>query len=103
MIRSAKRGRPVKRQRGQFMTPTALAERLVGELVLEPGMRVLEPSFGKGSFLLPLIERLVAVRRGSARARFERVMTECLYGFELDRDFYAEAVAAIEARWGPLP
>lgn len=103
MLRSTKRGRPVKRQRGQFMTPAALAERLVDELVLEPGMRVLEPSFGEGSFLLPLIERLVALQRGAKRARFERVMTEYLFGFELDAGFYESAVAAIEARWGPLP
>ena len=64
---------------------------------------MLEPSFGDGSFLIPLIERLLGEQRGSPKQRFERVMTDCLFGVELDPGFYTLAVEAIEERWGPLP
>lgn len=103
MIRHAKRGRPLRQQRGQFMTPPELARRLVSELAFEPETKVLEPSFGDGSFLVPLIERLIGEQRGSPKQRFERVMTDCLFGVELDPEFYALAVEVIEERWGPLP
>jgi Eco57I restriction-modification methylase len=85
------------------MTPPALAQRLVSQLDVAPGAVVMEPSFGRGSFLLPLIERLVEGRSGSTRARFEEVMIEQVFGVELDPDFYRQAVEAIEARWGVLP
>jgi hypothetical protein len=81
------------------MTPPELAARLVAELPLTPGSRMLEPSFGGGAFLLPLIARLVELRGGD----FESVMRENVFGVELDAALYARTVSAIESRWGKLP
>jgi hypothetical protein len=81
------------------MTPPALAERLVAELPLDASTRVLEPSFGTGAFLLPLVARLVELRGGD----FARVMRENVSGVELDPELYGRCVAALEARWGELP
>jgi hypothetical protein len=85
------------------MTPRPLAAQLVSDLDLSADSRVLEPSFGDGSFLVPLIERLVELGSGSERRRFERVMIENLWGVELDPGLRAAAVAEIEDRWGEMP
>lgn len=66
---------------------------------LEAGHRVLEPGFGDGSFLLPLIDRFMALRGGDLRA----VLTENVWGIELDEALYASTLASIRARWGELP
>jgi hypothetical protein len=97
MERSAKRERSPRRQLGQVMTPPELAGRLVADLPLTAKSRILEPSFGNGAFLLPLIERM------SELVGFERTMLERVWGVELDRALYTRALAAIESRWGPLP
>jgi N-6 DNA Methylase len=85
------------------MTPPAVAETLVESLSLPAAPTVLEPSFGDGSFLIPLIERLLASEPGDPRERFEHVMRENLFGVELDEDLYTSALAAITRRFGPLP
>ncbi len=103
MIRSAKRERSTVRQRGQFMTPPAVSESLIKGLSLSAATTALEPSFGDGSFLVPLIEKLVACTPGDPRQRFEEVMRENLFGVELDEDLYATALATIAERFGPLP
>jgi type I restriction-modification system DNA methylase subunit len=64
---------------------------------------VLEPSFGDGSFLVSLIERLVELRSGSRRERYVAVMERNLYGVELDKALYHRAIERIEALFGPLP
>lgn len=99
MKRSAKRERPIQRQRGQFMTPPSVAAEIVTGLDLASTSKVLEPSFGTGSFLIALIERLMAMPGSD----FRRVMLENVYGVELDPQLYRHATKAIEARWGPLP
>jgi hypothetical protein len=85
------------------MTPPPLAEVLVGSLTPTAATTVLEPSFGDGSFLLPLIERLMACVQGDARERFEHVMRENLFGVELDEELFASALASITSRFGPMP
>jgi Eco57I restriction-modification methylase len=79
------------------MTPPQLAARLAAELPLAASTRVLEPSFGAGAFLLPLIERLVE------QVPYEQAMLDNVWGVELDPELYAQALGAIEGRWGPLP
>jgi hypothetical protein len=85
------------------MTPELTAQRLVADLALSSTSTVLEPSFGEGSFLVPLIGRLMTLHRGSERSRFEVVMQQNLYGVELDPKLYECAVRNIEKRWGGLP
>jgi Eco57I restriction-modification methylase len=85
------------------MTPPLTAQRLVTDLVLTSSSKVLEPSFGEGGFLMPLIERLMAAHSGASRKRFEAVMTDNLHAVELDAALYDKTIKMIEARWGPLP
>ncbi|HEX4760613.1 MAG TPA: N-6 DNA methylase, partial [Thermoleophilaceae bacterium] len=97
MKRSAQRDRSMRRQLGQVMTPPELAARLVSDLPLGSSTRVLEPSFGAGAFLLPLIARM------TDHMSYARAMRDCVFGVELDPALYERTLAAIEARWGPLP
>jgi hypothetical protein len=88
---------------GQFMTPKHVASRLVADLPLQATSVVLEPSFGEGSFLLEVIDRLVALQSGSKSKAFDTVMRENIFGVELDSGLYEKTLAAIEAKWGHLP
>ena len=98
-----KSARVMRRQLGQFMTPKELADRVVSDLHLTPDSRVLEPSFGEGSFLLPLIRRLMAMHSGSEADRFAQVMTRNVYGVEIDPHLYQVTLEAVEAEFGTLP
>lgn len=65
---------------------------------------VLEPSFGEGAFLLPLIEYFMARESsGSENARLGRILTERIWGVEIDPPLYERALTAVRSRWGPLP
>lgn len=85
------------------MTPAPLAERIVSQLDLSASSRVLEPSFGEGAFLLPLIRRLMALHSGPPAERLRTVLSTNLYGVEIDPALRAQALDRIEAEFGPLP
>ncbi len=95
--------RPTKRQLGQFLTPSPIACRLLADFVFNADDIVLEPSFGEGAFLLPLVEAFLALYEGPVRERLARVLTENVWGVEIDPVLHELALAAIAERWGPLP
>ncbi len=72
-MRLRKHEREHKRQRGQFMTPPPLAQRIASELAVENASRILEPSCGDGSFLSAIVGRLSEV---SIRNRVEVIGVE---------------------------
>lgn len=102
-LAEAKSERSRKKQLGQFLTPPELAEQIVASTSLGSSARVLEPSFGDGSFLIPLIRHLMESRQGSPKIRFNQVMTEQLWGVEIDPDLYHRAITQIEGEFGRLP
>ena len=92
-----------KRQLGQFLTPPETARRLVAGLTFTRDDTVLEPSFGDGSFLLPLIEKFLPLYDGPLPERLEQILTRNLYGAECDEELYTQCLADIERRWGCCP
>ena len=46
-----------RRRLGQYMTPRLLRERLLDQVDLRPGMRVLDPGVGTGEFLRSVLDR----------------------------------------------
>jgi len=64
---------------------------------------VLEPSFGDGAFLLPVIDHYMQRETGSTSARLGRVLNERVWGVEIDAAMYERALTAIRSRWGTLP
>ncbi len=85
------------------MTPAPLAERIVSRLQLCASSRVLEPSFGDGSFLLPLIRRFIELHEGTATERLHAVLSQNLYGVEIDPHLHSLALSRIESEFGSLP
>lgn len=92
-----------KRQLGQFLTPPETAQRLVEDLTFTRDDKVLEPSFGDGSFLLPLIEKFLPLYDGPLLERLDQVLSRNVYGVELDPALHARCLAAIARRWGHCP
>lgn len=63
-------------------------------------MRLLEPSFGDGDFLLPVIDRLLAAWQASPEHAGDPVamLSSCIRAVELHRDTFARARAAVTDR-----
>jgi N-6 DNA Methylase len=101
--RNTKRGRSVQRQLGQYLTPEKLASEVANEPLLRAPNTTLEPSFGEGAFLLPVIAHYMELEQGSTASRLEHVLNERVWGVEIDPVMYDRAIAAIEARWGSMP
>ena len=99
----AKTKRHAKRQMGQFLTPRPLAYNLVNKIKLRREDKILEPSMGDGSFILPLIERFMKFYRGSVTEKLTKVLQNNIYGAELDKSLYAECLRNIKNEWGVLP
>ncbi len=99
----ARVARTEKRQRGQFLTPMPLAANLIADSKLERHHRVLEPSFGTGSFLLPLIEKFMAFYEGDTQHRLTQVLQKNVYGVELDTTLYGACLDRLEKKYGSLP
>ena len=99
----AKHKRQSKRQMGQFLTPPALARQLVDGMDFRRDDKVLEPSMGDGSFIIPLLERFMRFYRGSVKEKLAAALGNNIYGVELDESLYRKCLANIEDKWGVLP
>ncbi len=98
-----KHRRVAKKQLGQFMTPLALAESIVQKVAFTPAMRVLEPSFGDGSFILPLIAAFMPLYEGSIETRLDKILSKNIFGVEIDEVMYKICIERIQERWGYIP
>ena len=88
--------------RGAIFTQSAVVEfilDLVGYgTALDPlAVRLLEPSFGHGDFLLPVLDRLLAARDAAGDANPE-VLRGAITGVELDPASHAVTAAAVRKR-----
>lgn len=99
----AKNKRAYKRQKGQFLTPQVLAREILADIEFDVAARVLEPGFGDGSFLLPMIEAFLELYEGPVSSRLHRVLNNNIWGVEIDPVMYDKALSNIEERIGPLP
>lgn len=90
-MRLRKHERERKRQHGQYMTPPALAHKIVSGLTTDVGTRILEPSCGDGAFLSAILEKLSDVTsQDSAGGEIEIV------GIEIDSVLARKARSIIE-------
>jgi hypothetical protein len=99
----AKLSRGKKRQLGQFLTPVKTARLFLRRLELTKSDKVLEPSMGDGSFVLPLIELFMDLYTGSMTDRLSAALRNNVFGVEIDAELFARCLHNIEARWGVLP
>ena len=85
------------------MTPPPMACAMVERLELTRDSRILEPSFGDGSFLIPLIARFLDFYDGTIEARLTEVLTRNVWGIEIDPAMFAACLEAVRAKWSFLP
>jgi hypothetical protein len=85
------------------MTPEPLAKNIVDKLNLTKNTRVLEPSFGSGNFLIPLIERFMQLHSGTRRERLRKVLSQNVFGVEFDPELFKIAIARIIEEYGEFP
>lgn len=79
----AREERASKRQLGQFLTPIEVARRVLADLSVRAEDKVLEPSFGLGSFVIAYAEKLEA--QGVDVSSWAQ---ENLFGCELDSNTF---------------
>jgi hypothetical protein len=60
--------------------------------------RILEPSFGGGDFLLPIIDRLLASWRSEGSPNPVAALADALYAVELHHDTFARTATEVRAR-----
>lgn len=100
---TAKNKRQAKRQMGQFLTPHRLAYMLVKDIDFCSEDKILEPSMGDGSFILPLISRFMNLYKGSVEENLAKTLQNNIYGIELDETLYEKCLSNIKEKWGCIP
>jgi adenine-specific DNA-methyltransferase len=94
-----------KQQLGQFMTPVNLSFDILSNLNFKKTDKVLEPSFGDGSFIIPLIEKFMVLYDldKSVEDRLDFVLNYNIWGYELDEEMYDICLSKIKDKWGFIP
>jgi len=90
--------RSIKKQFGQFMTPSELSNSIVSTLNLDKNSKILEPSFGDGSFIISIIDYLL-----NKNISFDAILSSILYGIEIDPIMYQKTIEKIVEKYGKLP
>lgn len=83
---------------GQVFTSTGIVTmildsvRYIGKSVLTK--TIMEPSFGKGAFLIEIVSRIIHEGRaeGKSANEIKEIIEKCVYGIEKDEDLYREAI-----------
>ena len=83
---------------GQVFSPTGIVTmildsvRYTGKSVLTK--TIMEPSFGKGAFLIEIVSRIIHEGRaeGKSANEIKEIIEKCIYGIEKDEDLYREAI-----------
>jgi hypothetical protein len=96
----SKFNRTKKKQLGQFMTPMSLSRLLIDKREYQLTDKILEPSFGEGSFLIAIIEKLLKLYDNmSIQEKMDKIFEHNLYGVEMDKELYDNAIQNIESRF----
>lgn len=99
----AKTKRTRKKQLGQFMTPIDLCKKVIDDLEFTKDIKILEPSFGCGNFIISIIEKLLLLYDGSLEEKLDAILANNLYGVEYDKQMHDQCLENIKTKWGYLP
>lgn len=94
----AKHSKSAKRQKGQFLTPGHLSSKIISSINLRPGDKILEPGFGDGSFIIPIVKKLLA-----HGLTIDEIFSNNIYGVEIDKHLYNKCISRIKSEFGYLP
>jgi type I restriction-modification system DNA methylase subunit len=98
----SKNKRTKKKQMGQFMTPLELSKDLIKNRKYKKTDKILEPSFGEGSFLIAIIDKLLDVYPNelTTQQKIDLILQNNLFGVEMDTELYDKAFHNIKNRYG---
>lgn len=95
--------RDKKKQLGQFMTPPDMCKRIVDKYNFKISDKVLEPSFGCGNFIIPIIDKFLELYDGTIEEKLTLILNNNIYGVELDPDMYKSTLDRIKTTYGFIP
>ena len=98
----SKNKRTKKKQMGQFMTPLKLSKDLIKSRKYKKTDKILEPSFGEGSFLIAIIDKLLDVypEEWTTQQKVDIILQNNLFGVEMDNELYEKAFYNIQNKYG---
>ncbi len=93
--------RDKKKQLGQFMTPESLSWSILKHRQYKITDKILEPSFGKGSFLFGIIKVLLNVYPNelNLEQKLDLIFENNLFGVEFDKELYDFTINEIQVRY----
>ena len=94
----AKSKRTKKQKLGQFLTPRKLSKKILNSYEFNIDDKILEPSFGKGSFLFPLIDKLLRFHENKKEG-LDYIFSNNIYGVEYDLEFYESFFAEVKEKY----
>ena len=94
----SRKTRSSKKQLGQFMTPSILSKSIGQNIIFKKTDKVLEPSFGDGSFIIALIDKFLEIG-----LTLEEISQNNLWGVEIDINLYQKTLQLIKDTYGFLP
>ena len=100
-----KHERTIKKQLGQFMTPMELTRNIINEIQFIISDKVLEPSFGDGNFIIPLIDKFLPLYDDffTINEKLDIILSENIYGVEYDMSLYHKTLQRIKEKYNYLP
>jgi tRNA1(Val) A37 N6-methylase TrmN6 len=96
----AKTNRGHKQQMGQFMTPSNLSLSIIEKNNYTIDSKVLEPSFGEGSFILNQIDIFIKnVYKDNSIDTIKTILKNNIYGCEYDENLYKKCIENIKTKY----
>ena len=98
----ARTKRNKKQQMGQFMTPLDLSMSVIKNNNYNIESKILEPSFGEGSFILnqiDLISKNVYNEKIPSKEVVIQILKNNIFGYEYDEDLYNKCILNIKERY----
>ena len=101
----SKINRSNKKQLGQFMTPNILSKSIINNIEFKKTDKILEPSFGNGSFIIELIESFIKIYPDniSIKQKLDIILTKNLWGVEIDKELYDKCINLIIVKFDYIP
>lgn len=97
--------RTKKRQFGQFLTPKNLSTKIVKTINFSSEDKILEPSFGDGSFIFSIIEKLIQVYPSNLniKNKLDNIFENNIFGVELDKILYNKFFDDLKKKYNYIP
>jgi hypothetical protein len=96
----ARENRDYKKKMGQYMTPLNSAKFFISKRNYKLTDKILEPSFGEGSFIISVIDRFIEIYNPENISDFVlSILHKNIFGIEMDMELYDKTINLIEKKY----